>query len=123
MDIERICWYDGKEFTLKAVQITLDDGPFLALGYLFHGELLDSFLKEKEIPYAEMRLKDRTIHARTWNLPGQPFYNAPGMGKAKQEKLDIVLFDNSVGYHGMTPDPQHLEKLNKYLSDTKVRIK
>ncbi len=126
MNIERICTIEGSKLELKALQIMLENGPFLALGYLNHGDLLDSFLNQNHIPFEVMPLADhryghRSVHAMLTNELTDVYYAVVGMGLASHGDSEIILSGKSIGYN-IYPNRRHIDELNTYLNGITVRV-
>lgn len=102
----------------KVVQLFLDGKPVMLCGYTYHSEILETYLRSKEIEL-EKKTRKTLLGEVDIAVPEGPRYRVVGMGRAKidpRRKQFQLPYDASADY-GIGPNWEFREKLREEFQD------
>ncbi|MEI7719152.1 MAG: hypothetical protein WCI72_04745 [archaeon] len=103
-----------QEGTFKVVQLLFDEKPIMLCGYSYHADILENYLRSKEIRPHKMTIRKMLEEKEIPVLTGER-YKVVGMGLAEikqQDKIFQLPFDES-GDYGIQPNYDFREQLRK----------
>lgn len=102
----------------KVVQLILDGKPVMLCGYTYHSEILETYLKSKEIEYKKEIHKTLLGEIEIPSIEGQR-YKVVGMGRAKinSKRKQLQLPYGASADYNLSPDYAFREQLRKQFQD------